>query len=522
MYNRSTENLLESPDGSTPRRPFRSKPSQKFVEAIDNISLSSRSSGTINIDRKNFIRVEQAVIHKPAEPPVPAPRRKLQSPIELKLSKKPDQNDSSIHETTFIRHINEKTSTPQVRKRSIFMGETSVQSTSTPTESVARPSGSDEDKNIVTILRNKTESIPSIGGSTESHKLPRKTLKKHRKQESESTESDSSDTTGSKGETTSSAVESNEEQSVEAESKNIELPLPKERNDKIPDLKSTESNRLIGIVIHETGKLRYDPLIRRPHIKIHIFNASTGSYIEKVVGISNNAKSSKKSNKNVEYIQPIITSQCQLKPNSFQLQCTWNSELIVFNDDIDHVINENAVILFEVISMLDINQVMKQRQPSDGWVRICWAFMKLKRSYLDQLIKLQLYEYPKRRNSNMKIFEIWAESKRTKYPSYLELMIKDLQRSQESIDLMVTKSQAANVSHEENVVNESETKNEMENNLQCKMDVLHHQRSYIEEANELHRKWNRIVGNVMIQECKSAIMIFINYFLCSIVHFQRA
>lgn len=90
-----------------------------------------------------------------------------------------------------------------------------------------------------------------------------------------------------------------------------EVTSPKDKMDKGPNIESYDFKYVIGIWLHETSALRFDPLIRMPRIRVSVYNIAEGSFLMKSNPLRNAVLNYEPTN--VTFIQPILSNQCKFK-----------------------------------------------------------------------------------------------------------------------------------------------------------------------------------------------------------------
>lgn len=132
-----------------------------------------------------------------------------------------------------------------------------------------------------------------------------------------------------------------------------------------------------GVWIHETSALRFDPSIRQPRVRVSIYNLNDGDLLSKSNPLRNAVLNYEPTN--VTFIQPILSNRCAFKesryqtitfheieqiilkslckPNAFsQIECDWNNELLIINEDIRHIQKFHVIIFFEIMDILSTSR----------------------------------------------------------------------------------------------------------------------------------------------------------------------
>ncbi|KAF5304411.1 hypothetical protein FQR65_LT07941 [Abscondita terminalis] len=188
--------------------------------------------------------------------------------------------------------------------------------------------------------------------------------------------------------------------------------------------------QIIGIMIHKTDRLKLDMLIIHPMVKVHIVNIDSGEYLLK--SDLNRSVAFYYENKEIPYIMPILSEPYHLHKK--RLVCPEWGEMILLNEDINHVVYKNTIIFFEIVDFVSYAIVVAQtnkRGLSQGWHKIAWAFIKPVgkngESNKNQQLRLQLFyphKYNKVSSNECPIFHWWKNKKFNKYPSTLYVTLK--------------------------------------------------------------------------------------------------
>ncbi|XP_031640642.1 jouberin-like [Contarinia nasturtii] len=182
--------------------------------------------------------------------------------------------------------------------------------------------------------------------------------------------------------------------------------------------------RLIGVWIHQSSALRFDPLIRQPRVRVSFFDLNDGELLNKSNPLRNAVSNYEPTN--VTFIQPILSNRCKFKVSS-EIECDWGDEVLLINEDIRHIQRDHVIIFFEIVDIL----------VSDGWYPICWAFLRPGNdktfSNLNVRCDLQLYYYQRAKNN---ILNEWKSQKKIKYPANLSVTVASYQhKSSQSVSL---------------------------------------------------------------------------------------
>ncbi|KAI9350171.1 WD40-repeat-containing domain protein [Obelidium mucronatum] len=131
-------------------------------------------------------------------------------------------------------------------------------------------------------------------------------------------------------------------------------------------------------------------MVLHPVVRIHVIDASTGSYIRKnpeVPATTFNESAS------IDYILPVMT-----KPFSFQKHqstaASWNEDILLICEYLS-LMKETTIIFFEI---LDFGTMGNNNENNDGWRHVAWAFVKLIAGHgqtnTEIPLRLQLFQYP--------------------------------------------------------------------------------------------------------------------------------
>lgn len=104
-----------------------------------------------------------------------------------------------------------------------------------------------------------------------------------------------------------------------------------------------------GVWIHESSALRFDPHIRQPRVRVSFYNLNDGELLSKSNPLRNAVSNYEPTN--VTFIQPILSNRCKFKESS-EIECDWNNELLVINEDIRHIQKDHVIIFFEIVDIL--------------------------------------------------------------------------------------------------------------------------------------------------------------------------
>lgn len=119
-------------------------------------------------------------------------------------------------------------------------------------------------------------------------------------------------------------------------------------------------------------------------------------------------------------------------------------ELILLNEDIEHIHNQNTIIFFELIEIIPIESKLFKKSVANngGWLNVAWAFLRVfpenKYSNFDKRLKLQFYKYSRKKTTmpsnrlDIPIFGQYFLETKKKYPAILEVTIKGIYPAEDS------------------------------------------------------------------------------------------
>ncbi|NWX89310.1 AHI1 protein, partial [Nothoprocta pentlandii] len=201
-----------------------------------------------------------------------------------------------------------------------------------------------------------------------------------------------------------------------------------------------DDDRVLGVYIHRTDRLKTDLLVSHPMVKIHIVDQRTGLYCKK--NHSERKVSSYYEQEGIEHILPIMTQPYDFK--QFRSTLPEWEEQVIFNECFSYFIQNTeesprVILFFEILDFLSMNEVRANsevRIQECGFRKICWAFLKLVGANgvlnVDGKLRLQLYYPPPRpprtsSHSNVvEVYEWWAKCPRNRYPSTLYVTIRGI------------------------------------------------------------------------------------------------
>ncbi|KAM8810364.1 jouberin [Eudromia elegans] len=201
-----------------------------------------------------------------------------------------------------------------------------------------------------------------------------------------------------------------------------------------------DDDRVLGVYIHRTDRLKTDLLISHPMVKIHIVDQRTGLYVKK--NHSKRKVSSYYEQEGIEHILPIMTQPYDFK--QFRSTLPEWEEQVIFNECFSYFIQNTeespkVILFFEILDFLSMSEVRANSEvqiQECGFRKICWAFLKLVGANgvlnIDGKLRLQLYYPPPRpprissHSSVVEVYEWWAKCSRNRYPSTLYVTIRGI------------------------------------------------------------------------------------------------
>ncbi|XP_011861512.1 PREDICTED: jouberin-like, partial [Vollenhovia emeryi] len=215
---------------------------------------------------------------------------------------------------------------------------------------------------------------------------------------------------------------------VEADDTRVRRKRKKKRRQEKGTTKEKEEVKFISVTIHQADVLEADyASVRRPMIRVHIMEASTGAYLKSTTEDGG------------AYLQPMITGKFDYKKNRSMIP-VWEEELI-FEHNFDAIMrredDKQAVILFEVMELLSFADasLSYDKIGSEGcWNKIAWAFLKPvginNTFHTGKKVRLQLYK-PKQSlkkygRQKCEVYTWWRSNNRDKYPSSLLVTVTSI------------------------------------------------------------------------------------------------
>lgn len=206
--------------------------------------------------------------------------------------------------------------------------------------------------------------------------------------------------------------------------------------------------KIIGIHLHESTELKFNNKIGTPRIRISIYNLTTNKLLLKSDTTRNVVTSHEPDI--VDFIQPVISNECKYKTSTFIPK--WE-ELIILNEDINHIQQGNEIIFFEIIDLFPNDTNWFYQKIGANMLKICWAFLKpfpeQKFTNIDKRSRLQLFEY--QRSKETSIYDQWR-IERKKYPGFIDVTIESLVPSMKSECSISRTSNPLEIEKSENIL----------------------------------------------------------------------
>ncbi|CAF1425836.1 unnamed protein product [Adineta steineri] len=190
-------------------------------------------------------------------------------------------------------------------------------------------------------------------------------------------------------------------------------------------------DKILGIVIHRTDRLRTDLRLRHPFVRVHLIDLNTRSYVRKTDPNRLVLRYHIPNEHPTDYIPGISTDPYDFNANRSTIP-SWEQMLII-NEEYPHfttVQQQNIFIFFEILEF-----VTNQQNTNDlsNTFPIAWAFLKIigSRNTLntERIMRLQLWQPIEHQHGSALTPDVvmWHNHMhRTKYPSTLYVTIKPL------------------------------------------------------------------------------------------------
>lgn len=390
---KSTENLLENDENQS--------------SALNEVIILKRnafneSSSSEHLSPKQKLEQIVEIHHKP---PVPVPRKRLSVTKSINDSKESlvnSQNSSSSGGRKSLFFAESRSNTIidyQTPIRNVLVSDESCSSDSVKRRSKSRMRKESIECEIVNEKENSRTSE-----STESDELDRKARRRKLRKTQEVTE--------------------------------LLNERRKKRRGSRDDRIGYSYCKIIGIHLHDSTELKFNNKIGTPRIRISIYNLTTKKLLLKSDPTRNVVTNHEPDL--VDFIQPVISNECQYKTSSFIPK--WD-ELLILNEDINHIQQGNEIIFFEVIDLFPNDTNWFYQKIGANMFKICWAFLKpfpdQKFTNIDKRSRLQLYEYQK--NKEVPIFDQWTMD-RKKYPGFLDVTVESLVPSSKKSECSISRT----------------------------------------------------------------------------------
>ncbi|CAF0859168.1 unnamed protein product [Rotaria sordida] len=190
-------------------------------------------------------------------------------------------------------------------------------------------------------------------------------------------------------------------------------------------------DKILGIFIHRTDRLRTDLRLRHPFVRVHLIDLNTRSYVRKIDPNRSVLHYHNINDQTSDYIQPISTQPYDFIKNRSTIP-SWEDMLII-DEDYSYfttVQQHNIVVFFEILEYLSNEKYSNDRSAT---FPIAWAFLKIvgSRNTLntERMVRLQLWQPLLQQYSSTATPDVvlWFNHlHREKYPSTLYVTIKPL------------------------------------------------------------------------------------------------
>ncbi|CAF2659041.1 unnamed protein product [Rotaria sp. Silwood2] len=191
-------------------------------------------------------------------------------------------------------------------------------------------------------------------------------------------------------------------------------------------------DKILGIFIHRTDRLRTDLRLRHPFVRVHLIDLNTRSYVRKIDPTRSVLHYHNINDQTSDHIQPLSTQPYDFNANRSTIP-SWEDMLIIDEDYsyFTSIQQQNIIVFFEILEYLH-----NQQNPNDraNAFPIAWAFLKIVgiRNTLntERMVRLQLWQpFEQQRSSTALTPDVvlWFNHlHREKYPSTLYITIKPL------------------------------------------------------------------------------------------------
>ncbi|CAF4851274.1 unnamed protein product, partial [Rotaria sp. Silwood1] len=191
-------------------------------------------------------------------------------------------------------------------------------------------------------------------------------------------------------------------------------------------------DKILGIFIHRTDRLRTDLRLRHPFVRVHLIDLNTRSYVRKIDPTRSVLHYHNINDQTSDHIQSISTHPYDFNANRSTIP-SWEDMLIIDEDYsyFTSVQQQNVIVFFEILEYLHNQQNLNDLSNT---FPIAWAFLKIVgiRNTLntERMVRLQLWQpFQQQHSSTSSTPDVvlwYNHSPREKYPSTLYVTIKPL------------------------------------------------------------------------------------------------
>ncbi|CAF3431313.1 unnamed protein product [Rotaria sp. Silwood1] len=191
-------------------------------------------------------------------------------------------------------------------------------------------------------------------------------------------------------------------------------------------------DKILGIFIHRTDRLRTDLRLRHPFVRVHLIDLNTRSYVRKIDPTRSVLHYHNINDQTSDHIQSISTHPYDFNANRSTIP-SWEDMLIIDEDYsyFTSVQQQNVIVFFEILEYLHNQQNLNDLSNT---FPIAWAFLKIVgiRNTLntERMVRLQLWQpFQQQHSSTSSTPDVvlwYNHSHREKYPSTLYVTIKPL------------------------------------------------------------------------------------------------
>ncbi|CAF3764743.1 unnamed protein product [Rotaria socialis] len=190
-------------------------------------------------------------------------------------------------------------------------------------------------------------------------------------------------------------------------------------------------DKILGISVHRTDRLKTDLRLRHPFVRVHLIDVNTRSYVRKLNPNHSVLHYHNINDQTQDFIPSVPTEPYDFTVNRSTIP-SWEN-MIVVDEDYSYfttVQQQNVVFFFEILDYFNNPQNPTDRSNT---FPIAWSFLKILglRNTLntERMVRLQLWEPVGHYSSGSSVpdFVNWyAHMNRQKYPSTLYVTIKPL------------------------------------------------------------------------------------------------